>query len=122
VSLPSFDEILDLAVMGAGVGTASMVTGYVGKILPGVSEDVGAIVAGGLMYSFGSRVHPMVAKYGAGVLLAGVGGLVKGIMGQSGLGGLNSNPNPNPTNNYTSLGDLAKAESMKTVTTGVVVS
>lgn len=108
------DEWLDLAIMGLGAGMVGTVTGYVRNILPSVSEDIGGLIAGGLMYMYGDRIHPYVQVFGAGVLISSIGAITKGIVPAIGGGG--SNPsNPEKGSTSTSLEALAQAEAQKVV-------
>jgi len=90
------EELIDLAVMGIGAGAKGTVTGYLSGVLPGVSEDILAIVAGGALYYFGGRLHPLVSKFGAGVLIAGIGQLTKGIIGGGGSHSPKGSHSPRP--------------------------
>ena len=74
------EEVTDLVVMGIGSGASGAVAGWVKNFMPGVTEDIAVVVAGGLMYLFGGQVHPLVRKFGAGVLINGIGGFTKGII------------------------------------------
>ena len=85
-------ELVDLAIMGVGAGASGAVAGWLKKVLPGVTEDIATVVAGGALYYFGDRIHPMVKKFGAGVLISGIGTFAKGIIpavevGEGGEGG-----------------------------------
>jgi len=82
-------------------------------MFPGVSEDMLAVLSGGALYYFGDRIHPIVKKYGTGVLIAGIGSFIKGLVpGASPLYPIGKGKSPSPQVPKT-LGDLAKAESRK---------
>lgn len=108
------DEWMDLALMGLGAGLKGTVTGLIGRFLPSLSADIGGIVAGGLMYEFGDRVHPFVQKIGAGILIASIGGLVAGMVPS--LGGAPAASAGTTTTATSSLEALASATSQQVVT------
>lgn len=112
---------MDIALMGVGAGAKGAITGLVGKFLPGVSEDIGAIIVGALMYRFGDRLHPMLQKIGVGVLIAGIGQMTSGFIEGLVPGGSSGGSSGNPGTQYTSVQAMAEAESRKTVSTGVVI-
>jgi len=107
-------EIMDLLVMGLGAGAKGALAGWVAKIAPALSEDVAAGLAGGLMYYFGDRIHPLVKKFGAGVLIAAIGQYTAGITAalapapaEGGGGGGHHSPSPQPV---ITLEQLARME------------
>ena len=105
-------ELIDLAVMGLGAGASGTVVGFVKDFMPGVSEDIAQIVVGGGLYLFGDRIHPLVRKFGAGVLISGIGGMTKGLI--PGIGGQGGNSNTNTTQRApTSLKTLAQMEARR---------
>jgi len=125
------DEWLDLAIMGVGAGAKGLVTGLVGNFLPGVSEDIGALIAGGLLYYLGPRVHPLLRKFGAGVLIGAIGqlssGWISGLVpgGQAGAGGSSASSGGSSASSaqYASLEAMAMAEAQKPVEgLGVLIS
>ena len=122
-------EWMNLAIMGIGAGAKGTIVGIVKNFLPGleIGDDIAGIVAGGLLYKFGARAHPLLRKLGAGVLISSIGGLAEGFIG--GIGGFfkggessntGSNPNPNPNTN--SLAAMAEAEARRTIKTGVMIA
>ncbi len=119
-------EWMDLAVMGIGAGAKGTVVGLINKFLPGleVGSDVAAVVAGGLLYKFGGRIHPLVRKLGAGVLIGAIGQLSSTFIEGAIPGGSSNpgNPNPNPNTNTNSLAAMAEAEARRTVKTGVMIA
>ena len=104
-------ELIDLAVMGVGSGAKGAISGYVKKFLPDVGVDIAGVLAGGALYYFGDRIHPLVRKFGAGVLIGAIGqmtsGWTKGLFPQGGNQGGSSNP---PKTTEDSLNALAQAE------------
>ena len=106
-------ELIDLAVMGVGSGAKGAIAGYVKKFLPDVGVDIAGILAGGALYYFGDRIHPLVRKFGAGVLIGAIGqmtsGWTEGLIGEGEGGGSSHSSNPATTEN--SLNALAQAES-----------
>lgn len=72
-------EWANLAVTGAGVGAATWVSGTIKKYLPGVTvEDSWVQILAGLgLYYYGGRWHWALEKFGAGVMLNGIGTFVK---------------------------------------------
>lgn len=104
------EEIMDLAVMGIGAGASGAITGYLKNMMPGVSEDILAIIAGGGLYLFGGRVHPLVQKVGAGMLIQGIGTMTKGLIPAPGGGNQNQSQTQKAP---TSLKTLAQMEAMR---------
>ena len=111
-------ELIDLAVMGIGSGAKGAVAGWVKKIAPDIGVDIAGILAGGALYYFGARLHPLVRKFGAGVLIGAIGqmtsGMVGGIIGGGGGGSSSHSSNPGRTTGD-SLKALAQAESSRPV-------
>jgi len=72
-------EWQNLAVTGVGVGVASWVSSEIKKLVPQVTvEDTWVQLLAGLgIYYYGGRYHWAIEKLGAGVMLAGIGGIVK---------------------------------------------
>ena len=107
-------ELIDLAVMGIGAGASGTVSGLLKNLLPGVSEDIATIIAGGGLYYFGGSFHPLLAKFGAGMLISGIGQMTKGLIPGIGLGGQGRNSNTNTTERTpTSLKTLAQMEARR---------
>ncbi|MDI6905670.1 MAG: hypothetical protein QMD13_09360 [Candidatus Bathyarchaeia archaeon] len=106
------EDMIDLAVMGIGAGAKGTVTGWLSKVMPGVSEDIAALIAGGALYWFGDRIHPMVKKFGAGVLIAGIGQLTSGLVPKLGGGATAGGGGATSTTPIT-LGRLAEAEAAR---------
>ena len=106
-------ELLDLAVMGIGAGSSGAVAGFLKNLMPGVTEDIATIIAGGGLYYFGGRFHPLLAKFGAGVLIQGIGAMTKGLIpGITGQGG-GSNTQTETQNKTTTLKSLALMEARR---------
>ena len=105
-------ELIDLAVMGIGSGAKGAISGYVKKFLPDVGVDIAGILAGGALYYFGERIHPLVRKFGAGVLIGAIGqmtsGWTEGLIGGN-FGTQGGSPNPAKTTEN-SLKALAQSE------------
>ena len=106
---------MDLAIMGIGSGAKGAIAGYVKKFVPDIGVDMAGLLAGGALYYFGGSIHPLVRKFGAGVLIGSIGQLTSGLTktllpgeGQGGGGG-SSSPNPGRTTENT-LKALAQAE------------
>jgi len=106
-------ELMDLLIMGFGAGAKGTIAGYITKFLPDLTEDVASVVAGFLMYKFGGRVHPLVQKFGAGVLIAGIGQFTKGLIEKfvGGGGGGHRSPRPRspqvaPANQLKALAEM----------------
>ena len=116
------DEWLDLAVMGVGAGAKGLVTGFIEQFIPGVGTEIGGIIAGGLLYYFGDRVHEMLQKFGAGVLISAIGGYVEGYIGGMGGGGGGGSSSPEEQKSSpVTLSDLAEAEAGKVVEAGIII-
>lgn len=110
------DEWLDIAVMGIGAGAKGAVTGLVQQFLPDIGAEIGGIIAGGLLYMYGDRVHPLLQKFGAGVLISAIGGFTENLIPQLNLGLKSSSGSSNTENsNVTSLEALAAAEAQKSI-------
>ena len=109
---------MDLAIMGIGAGAKGAIAGYVKKFVPEVGIDIAGLIAGGALYYFGGRLHPMVRKFGAGVLIGAIGqftaGLTKGLLPGQGQGESSSHSS-NPGRTEDSLKALAQAESSRSV-------
>lgn len=121
--MPRNDDWLDLAIMGVGAGAKGTVSGLVEKFLPGVGPEIGGMIAGGLLYMYGDQVHDLLPKFGAGVLIASIGGFTEGIFAGIQIPGFgSSNPgSSNPTTQVTSLEALAAAESQRSIDSTVVI-
>ena len=104
---------MDLAVMGIGAGAKGAIAGYLQKFVPEVGVDIAGLIAGGALYYFGGRLHPMVRKFGAGVLIGAIGQftstLIPTLTGQGGGGGSSHSSSPPRTTDDT-LKALAQAE------------
>lgn len=103
-------ELIDLAVMGIGAGSGGAVAGWLKNLMPGVSEDIATIIAGGGLYLFGDRIHPLVRKFGAGMLVQGIGTMTKGVIPGIGGGGSPSEGQSNQNQSQVSLKSLAEME------------
>ena len=72
-----------LLVMGIGAGLKGTVTGFIRQYLPmDVGDDVLALAIGGVGYYFAYRQGwpDWVRQLFAGIFIAGVGGLVEGLI------------------------------------------
>jgi len=106
-------DILDLIVMGIGAGAKGTIAGYVSKFVPELGTDIAALIAGGAMYYFGGRIHPLVKKFGTGVLIAGIGQLAGDLLaGLAGGGHHHRSPQRSPSPQV-NLKSLAEAEARK---------
>jgi len=81
------EEWLDLLIMGAGAGAKGLIVKQVQKFIPEVGAEMAGIISGGLLYYFGDRIHPIVKKFGAGVLISSIGGFVEEMIPEGGGGG-----------------------------------
>lgn len=113
------DEWMDLAIMGLGAGSKGLVVGFVSGILPSLTGDIAGLISGGLVYAFGDRVHPALRKFGAGILISSIGGLVEGMV--SGLMPTTAKASNVVPENQTSLQALAAAEAQKTVDSRILI-
>ena len=77
----TIDDGVDLALVVAGSGGAGALAGVVKSWLPeqtkDMTDEVVAMVAGGLLWYFGDRVHDRLVPFGFGVLVEGVGGMTE---------------------------------------------
>jgi len=74
------EEWLDLLIMGAGAGAKGAIVSQVQKVIPEIGAEAAGIISGGLIYYFGDRIHPIVKKIGAGVLISSIGGFVEELI------------------------------------------
>lgn len=73
-------EMMDLLVLGLGAGAKGAIAGYVQKFAPEIGVDVAGLVSGFLLWKFGVKLHPLVAKFGAGVLIGSIGQFISNLV------------------------------------------
>jgi len=108
------EEWVDLLIMGIGAGAKGAIAGYVQKFAPEIGVETAGIVSGGLLYYFGDRIHPIVKKFGAGVLIGSIGQFAETIIPKgSSSSPKRGSPSPRPQLVANELKSLAEIEAGK---------
>ena len=107
-------ELLDLLIMGIGSGSKGAIAGWLTKFAPELGVDTAGLIAGGGLYLFGARLHPLVRKFGAGVLIGAIGQFTSGLTGGI-LGGGGGTPPATSSPPATDLASLAAAEAGRAI-------
>jgi len=104
--------VLDLVVMATGVALADRIGDWLNTYI-GIGVDYAKLGAGLVMTWQGYRLHPMVTKFGQGVLIESIGDFIARAV--AGVGGSPS-PSPSPQKKVEpTLEQLAEQESLKEV-------
>lgn len=77
---PEPQPLVTVAAIVAGAGAAGAVQGLVKGVAPTLTPEIAGAVAGGLLYYFGDRVHPLVKAFGVGVLAGSLAPLIQKVI------------------------------------------